>query len=272
MTTSERPLLARGASSAMGVGSWLQPRFYTYALDRVGSGESERGGSALLYVKQASWGASACQVAASSVFLAKHLELQASQGNPHPLRGKRVLELGDGEAGLRTEPQRREPPPAVSAAFSRRLRLQSLLLLLLLCRLRTARDGRVAAGGDFVHGGWGVGFFAAFESQHLGLQRRVLQLLAGEAEQASVWQRGSEGRSARASLLNKEGALAACLTFALGASWVTCRCELLHFQGTALKTRPSSQGSLLHRSATTTSSVFCCWGNVPTPPAAACDC
>lgn len=84
-------MLRRGSGGLLSLGSWQAPRFYVYE-----AGELTGAPKALLYIKESAWGPSATQVGPAPVFLGKYLELQATQANQFPLRGRKTIELGSG--------------------------------------------------------------------------------------------------------------------------------------------------------------------------------
>ncbi|CDJ31659.1 uncharacterized protein EMH_0040130 [Eimeria mitis] len=84
-------MLRRGSGVPLNLGSWQAPRFYVYEAGEVPGVPKD-----LLYIKESAWGPAAAQVGPAPVFLGKHLELQATQANKTPLRGRKTIELGAG--------------------------------------------------------------------------------------------------------------------------------------------------------------------------------
>lgn len=85
-------MLRRGSGVPLDLGSWQAPRFYIYEAGEVTGVPKD-----LLCIKECAWGPAAAQVGPAPVFLGKHLELQATQANRTPLRGRKTIELGAGE-------------------------------------------------------------------------------------------------------------------------------------------------------------------------------
>ncbi|CDI83494.1 hypothetical protein EAH_00039540 [Eimeria acervulina] len=84
-------MLRRGSGVPLALGTWQAPRFYVYEAGEVPGVPKD-----LLYIKESAWGPAAAQVGPAPVFLGKHLELQATQTNKTPLRGRKTIELGAG--------------------------------------------------------------------------------------------------------------------------------------------------------------------------------
>ena len=91
-------MLRRGSGVPLALGTWQAPRFYVYEAGEVPGVPKD-----LLYIKESAWGPAAVQVGPAPVFLGKHLELQATQTNKTPLRGRKTIELGAGECHFVTE-------------------------------------------------------------------------------------------------------------------------------------------------------------------------